>query len=176
MSITAIIGPMFAGKTSRIIEIANSKTDSGETVKMIKYSKDTRYNNCGDSLVVSHDDISYPADSVSSLSEMNIFEILESNVFIDEGQFFSDLREFSESCKRRGINVYISGLDTDYLQRKFPEIERVLPVSDNIERLTANCSVCGNEAEFTKRKIESDELILIGGNDFYEPVCKRCIL
>ena len=33
---------------------------------------------------------------------------------------------------------------------------------------------CGNSASFTKRKIESTEVELIGSGDIYEPVCREC--
>ena len=33
---------------------------------------------------------------------------------------------------------------------------------------------CGHDASFTKRKVENNEIELIGANDIYTAVCREC--
>jgi len=40
--------------------------------------------------------------------------------------------------------------------------------------LSAVCIDCGKEAAFTRRTVESNEIELIGGEESYKPVCRKC--
>ena len=85
-----IIGPMFSGKTSRIVEIYNQCKFCNISVDVINHSIDTRYD---DELLSTHDKIKIPCIKTHKL--MDLLEILNGDVIlINEGQFFSDLQEF----------------------------------------------------------------------------------
>lgn len=41
-------------------------------------------------------------------------------------------------------------------------------------KLSAVCVYCAHEAAFTLRTIDSQEIELIGGEESYKPVCRKC--
>jgi len=168
------IGPMFAGKTSSIIEDAN-KFSSGERL-IVNHAIDDRYNL---DHITSHDKVALPSSSYQTIADfIEKHKIaLENNevnaVFIDEGQFFVDLYEgvikLLDIYKK---NVFISGLDGDYQKKPFGDILKLIPHADDVIKLRAKCYKCGNPAPFTKRLISSDNQVLVGGKDTYQPSCR----
>ena len=48
----------------------------------------------------------------------------------------------------------------------------MIPISEDIKRLTALCNICGKKACFTKRITDDTGQILIGGSENYIPVCR----
>ena len=54
MSINLIIGPMFSGKSTELIRRFNRYTIGGKKCLLVKYERDTRYNN---SCIVTHDKV-----------------------------------------------------------------------------------------------------------------------
>ena len=90
-------------------------------------------------------------------------------VGIDEAQFLGE--ELVEVCTKLanlGKRVIVAGLDTDYRGRPFEPMPRLLAVAEEITKLLAICVRCGNPAEHTQRRVESDEMIVDGASDAYE--------
>lgn len=50
----------------------------------------------------------------------------------------------------------------------------LLPLAEKITKLTAVCAVCAADAPYTQRLSDNDEVELIGGDDLYRPVCRKC--
>lgn len=88
-----IIGPMYSGKTSKLIEIYKQCIFCNIPVCIINHSIDTRYH---DTMLSSHDRIMVPCLQANSLAEVwnNVYEndLLRNSdvILINEGQFFSD--------------------------------------------------------------------------------------
>ena len=83
-----IFGPMFAGKTTTLINEARNISNSN--ILCINHSTDNRYSE--NTFITSHDNIQIPCIAMSSLKiifENNISNI--NYIFINEGQFFPDL-------------------------------------------------------------------------------------
>ena len=97
-------------------------------------------------------------------------------ICINEGQFYNGLFDF---CKKSANNynkeIHVCGLDGDYLQNPFGEMLNLIPISENVKRLSALCKICnnGNLAFFTKRISNSKDQYLIGGKNEYIPVCRK---
>ena len=89
-----IIGPMYSGKTSKLIEIYNQCKLSNINVFVVNHHIDKRYD---DKLLSSHDKSKIPCiqtDKISHFIEENINNIPNNSVIlINEGQFFDDLFE-----------------------------------------------------------------------------------
>ena len=177
-----IIGPMFSGKTklliSRYYEISNNKNNF---ILVINYYKDTRYS--VDS-IVSHDGESIPAINISLLSIINsLFEISQSSeinlynyIFINEGQFFPDLKESVITLiERYNKNVVICGLDCDYKQEKFGQIWDLIPHADSIIKLQGKCNNCSNKSLFTHR-LSNESIQEVIGTRNYIPLCRNCYI
>lgn len=187
-----IIGPMYAGKTSKIIDIYKQCQFCNIPVVVINHSLDTRYDN---TMLSTHDKIMIPCIKTNKLTDIIDFKnkigaegvindekyalkrkVNEADVIlINEGQFFGDLCECVEHMLKQGKKIYIAGLDGDFERKKFGQIIDLIPLCDKITKLTSLCGICknGNLGIFSKRLTnEKDQTVI--GSDNYIPVCRRC--
>jgi thymidine kinase len=96
-------------------------------------------------------------------------------VGIDEAQFFDEsLVSVAQELANRGIRVIIAGLDTDYLGKPFGPIPALLAVAEDVQKVHAICVRCGSLANHSHRLSKSDELVVLGEKDVYEPLCRNC--
>ena len=152
--INIIIGCMFSGKSTETIRIIKRyKNLNTYNLLVINNSKDNRY---GESVISSHDLQQVESLALSELNSIrNDYRYKKSNViFIEEAQFFSDLYDFvTNAADNDDKEVYVIGLDGDYLRQPFGDIIRLIPHAENIKKLKALCLMCndGTEACFTKR-------------------------
>ena len=84
-------------------------------------------------------------------------------VAIDEGQFFEEIAEVAERLANAGVIVVVAALDGTFQRRPFGNILLLVPLAEQMTKLSAVCVECGKEAAFTKRIIESEEVEIIGG-------------
>jgi thymidine kinase len=164
-----IIGPMFSGKTTRIIEI--SKTYKNPAI--INYALDTRYHA---TMLSTHDNKMVPCIQTLKISTVICDKgVMDADaVLINEGQFFPDLYvSVLELCEKHNKTVYVCGLDGDFRRAPFGDLLNIIPLCDTIEKRSAICNKCKGVAIFTHRLIKSDEQVLIGSNE-YIPVCRTC--
>jgi thymidine kinase len=98
-------------------------------------------------------------------------------ILINEGQFFHDIVEFTtEMVEKRHKKVYICGLDGDFKREKIGKLLDLVPISDKVTKLRALCGQCkdGTPAPFSFRKSSSTEQVVIGADDIYIPLCRKC--
>lgn len=77
--------------------------------------------------------------------------------------------------KNYNCKLIYAGLDLDFLRNPFWGTLELAKLADKLIQLTAKCTRCKNEkAIFSKRIIQSKELIAIGGAESYQPSCKAC--
>lgn len=186
-----IIGPMFSGKTSRLVKIHKQCKFCNISVAVINHSTDNRYD---DKLLSTHDQVKIPCIKTERLFniwtdnidiENNIqdiprikdkFKVASSNVIlINEGQFFPDLEDFVKKLLECGKRVYVCGLDGDFERKKFGQILDLIPLCDKVTKLTSLCGLCksGTPGIFSKR-ITSEKAQTVVGSDNYIPVCRNC--
>lgn len=186
-----ILGGMYAGKTSRIVEIYKQCEFCNISVAVINHSIDNRYD---DELLSTHDQVKipciktdklldiYPNDicidsDISSIPRINDkLKIATSSVIlINEGQFFSDLEEFVKNLLSNNKKIYVCGLDGDFERKKFGQILDLIPLCDKVTKLTSLCSICknGTPGIFSKRITNEKEQTVVG-SDNYIPVCRSC--
>jgi thymidine kinase len=179
MSITLMLGAMFNGKTQSLISSYKFVKEILSDVLAVKPSLDTRFS---DSKIVAHDGESIPAISATLLSE--VFPLIKHNgfLFVDEGQFFSDLTESSVyMADVMGVHVYISALNGTHKREPWPVISTLIPHVTKMnwfsESMCTNCKCY--DACFTK-KIEcssstaTDSIIDVGGSEKYTCLCRKC--
>ena len=174
MSLVIIMGPMFSGKTSRLISMYNRLRESGEEqICVVNYLDDMRYGNTPQELV-SHDQTKIPCISCRLLAE--IPDTTSYNyLLVNEAQFFGDLRQFVlEAVEGRGIHVCLFGLDGDYRRRPIGQLLELIPYCDHVEKHTADCLKCSKPAIFTYRHSRETEMFVIGSHDKYQPLCRDC--
>ena len=179
-SLYIIIGCMFSGKTTEIIKICKKWESINKKVMCINYKEDIRYGN--DQHLYAHNGMKIKTINVLEFNEINMNDIKDVDVIlINEAQFFKGLKEFCiklvEEYKK---HVIVSGLDGDFKREPFGEICQLIPICDEVIKLTALCKICNNgtKAIFSKRIIEDKEykVIDIGGIEKYIPVCRKCYL
>jgi thymidine kinase len=172
-----IIGPMFSGKTSRLVEVYKQCKFCNISVSVINHSIDKRYDN---ELLSTHDKIKIPCTQTERISEFwnetNLTDNLIGDVIlINEGQFFEDLYECVIDMLEKGKKVYICGLDGDFERKKFGAILDLIPLCDKVNKLTSLCSICknGTPGIFSMRLTNEKEQTVVG-SDNYIPVCRKC--
>lgn len=172
-----IIGPMFSGKTSRLVEIYKHYTENTSyRVLVINYIGDKRYH---ETMLSTHDNIYIPCEYSKTLSTwLNIERIAEVDVIlINEGQFFDDLCECVHiMVEELHKKVYVCGLNGDYRREKIGGILDLIPICDKIVNLTSKCSLCNGVALFSYRKNDNASQYVIGSSDIYMPLCRCCYL
>jgi thymidine kinase len=168
-----IIGPMFSGKTTKLMNIALSYMRNGDSVLCITHESDTRY---GHTRIISHDKESIDAHAMPLLRDaFGLHEYTKCRyVCIEESQFFDDLVasviKMVETDKK---HVIVCGLDGTYERKPFANIMELVPLADTVEKLAGLCNVCGDRATFSKRLVESTGDILVGGAEMYMNVCRK---
>ena len=190
-----ILGGMYAGKTSRLVEIYKQCKFCSIPVVVINHSIDTRYDDEEDeSLLSTHDKVKIPcikteklfdiwSDNISLEEDIKIIPRIKDKVnvatseviLINEGQFFQDLEEFVKILLKYDKKVYVCGLDGDFERKKFGQILDIIPLCDKVTKLTSLCSICknGNTGIFSKRITTEKEQTIVG-SDNYIPVCRSC--
>jgi thymidine kinase len=170
--IELILGPMFSGKSTRLIEQMRKYVYKAKKTIMVKYYADQRYSEKSE--VVTHDLIKY--DSINCKLLRNSFDTLKQYdvIGIDEGQFFADLVEVCEELALMGKIILIAALNGDFRMEPFPVIQRIISKSDKIKLLKAYCFNCHKDAKFSLRIVQSNETVLIGAGEAYKPACREC--
>ena len=170
-----ILGCMFSGKTTKLLEIYHMYKICDVECCVINYYKDRRYH---EELLSTHDHKMIPCINVKCLHDAFTPENIEKyKVFlVNEGQFFTDLYdEIIRMVDVHNKKVYVCGLDGDYNQSSFGTLISLIPKCDNYSKLHAICKMCkdGTPASFSKRITSEKEQEVIG-SDNYIPVCRKC--
>ena len=170
--IEVVCGSMFSGKTEELIRRLRRAQFANQKIAIFKPTVDNRYS---DVEVVSHDfhkltstPIQDPADMLKVGPEIQV-------VGVDEAQFFGDsLVEVCQTLANRGIRVIVAGLDMDYLGQPFGPMPRLMAVAEDVQKVHAICVKCGALATYSHRLSKSQDLVLLGEKDVYEPLCRAC--
>lgn len=176
-----IAGPMFSGKTEELIRQAKRAVIGKKEVQIFKHGLDNRYGK--DEKIYTHDGISFNAEIVSKASD--ILERLKSTteiVAIDEGQWFgNDLIPVVDKLLDLRKKVIISGLALTFDRQSFEPIPTLMAMADKVTKLSAICSICGEEAVFHKRLTNDKNLDskvidpkFVGKSDIYQARCREC--
>lgn len=177
-SLTVYCGPMYAGKTTALIAELEAGIEDQKSILVIKPAIDNRY---GEEDIVSHDGTSLQKTTGHKVRRLGVLEYLENQdlenvdlLLIDEAQFFGVLcTTYISEYLKAGIDVVAVGLDLDSEGKPFGSMPHLLSLANNVYKLAGICSVCGDEATRTFRKltVNSTEQVLIGGSETYDPRC-----
>ncbi len=172
-----IIGPMFAGKSSFLLNYERKSILAKREVIVVKHSFDQRYTS--ESKLSNHDGHLSNTKGITCNNLMEHINLLKTFnvILIDEGQFFADLPGLLEHLHNDNgsVNhVVISGLSGDFQRKPFDSISLSIPLVDKVTYLTAICVKCGQDAPFSKRIVNSEDKTLVGAMESYEPRCRHC--
>ncbi len=171
-SIEVITGSMFSGKTEELIRRLRRAQFAGLKVEIFKPSLDRRYS---ETRVVSHDDKSIVSTPVDNASAILLLAGIVDVVGIDEAQFFDNsIVEVCNKLADDGIRIVAAGLDMDFMGKPFGPMPALLSIAEYVTKVHAICMRCGNLAQYSFRKSEEEQVVLLGEKNIYEPLCRNC--
>ena len=170
--IETVCGSMFSGKSEELIRRLKRAKIANQRVEIFKPQIDNRYD---DEDIVSHDKNRIRSTPVNNSQHILLLAENVEVVGIDEAQFFDEeLPQVCEILAGKGIRVIVAGLDKDYLGKPFGPMPNLMAISDYVTKLHAICVQCGGLATHSYRKSASDDRVLLGEKDIYEPRCRSC--
>ena len=177
--ITLIYGPMFSGKTTKLLELYNNNVSlyGQEKCVALNYKLDTRY---GENQIITHD-----GKKIDCISLINIDDFITNEktrsiilnaqfIFINEGQFFENIdKTVLHLHNTLGKDVILCGLDLDYKREQFGSMMNLISSATNVYALKGTCKLCKGASEFSHRTVNNYLQILIGYSQ-YIPLCQQC--
>jgi len=168
--IEVICGSMFSGKTEELIRRLKRAQFAKQKVEIFKPSIDTRYH---EEMVISHDANEIRSTPVTSAAMIRLLAQDCDVVGIDEGQFFDD--EIIAVCNdlaNSGIRVIVAGLDMDFKGNPFGPMPALMATAEYVTKVHAVCTRTGNLANYSFRKANNNNLVLLGETEEYEPLSR----
>lgn len=195
------LGPMYAGKTTKLMDMYNSNKDFNKVIidfELIEYCYEgilKNHNNiqhyaiktqrlyntlsiykCKGNLALSHDLISVYDPTLLNDDVLCVIKDKVENansLYINEAQFFPDLYDFVLEQLHKKKDIYLYGLDGDFRQKKMGSLLELIPHCDFVCKMNSICHRCNSDAIFSKRIVDNDELYLPDENA-YIPLCRNC--
>ncbi len=169
--ITAIVGPMFSGKSTELLRRLERAKIAGKRVALLRPETDTRPRLTHNKARVDIEPMSLPSLDFFDPSGYDV-------IGIDEGQFFADLSRFANEYAAAGAHVIVTGLPLTSELQPFASIVDLLPFAEEILRLNAVCARCGSDyGAFTHFKAgRKTQEVLVGGSDLYDSLCRECYM
>ncbi len=168
--IEVICGSMFSGKTEELIRRLKRAQFARQKVEIFKPTIDVRYD---EDKVVSHDANEIRSTPVPAAANIPILADGCDVVGIDEAQFFDD--EIVRVCNdlaNKGVRVIVAGLDMDFKGNPFGPIPNLMATAEYVTKVHAVCTKTGNLAQYSHRINKSDDLVLLGETEDYEPLSR----
>ena len=169
---------MFAGKTEELLRRVRRAVIAGRRVVVIGHALDTRH---GADRLASHVGLDFPALAASTPDALEPLIPDDAEVVaIDEAQFFGvGLLPVVDRLAARGIVVIVAGLDVTFDGEPFEPLPSLMALAESVDKLTAICLVCGEEAVYHVKVAgsEADSSSLtaanVGGTETYQARCRR---
>ena len=174
-------GAMGSGKTIDLLKVAHNYEEKGQKALILTAGIDYRY---GVGKVTTRIGLQREAEIFNK--DVNIFELVKNYIYkpdsilIDESQFLTKehVNQISDIVDILDIPVMCYGLRADFRLEFFEGSLYLMAIADKIEEIKTVCE-CGAKATCNMRMINGKatnkgEKILIGGNDSYKSVCRKC--
>ncbi len=177
-------GAMGCSKTAQALITKFNYEERNMKVLLLKPSVDTRD---GANTVRSRIGLHQEAYSIGK--DENIYEKYEREhaecnvIIVDECQFLTpeQVDQLSDIVIKKNIPVLCFGLSTDFTTHLFPGSKRLFEIAESISEIKSVCT-CGAKATVNARLDENGKIVtegsqvLLGGNDRYVAMCRRCWL
>lgn len=180
---------MNSGKSGMLLMQAHQFEERGIPFLCLKSIIDTRD---GEDVIVSR--VGIKRECISIDVNDNIYDLIYNYmanailegmekplwVLVDECQFLSkeQVDQLAMIVDKLSINVMCYGLRTDFTTNLFEGSKRLMELADSIEEVKTLCH-CGNKAIVNARfnngeLVTEGDQIVIGGNDMYTSICRKC--
>jgi len=191
-----IVGPMFSGKTERLISRLHRAQYARKRVRILKPAHDTRTQGTIASRAVNPDGSIEVTATLSAMMVRNAADFAraiaddEYDVLaVDEAQFFPldepmadslgwfgrAIRELLRAKAKTELRIIIAGLDMDFAEAPFGPIPGLLAMADSVEKLTGVCMICGSDGGYiSHRIIPGAKQLVVGDAGEYQVRCRAC--
>lgn len=176
--LTIFAGPMYSGKTTKLIKLVEVLKDDGKKVLTVKPNIDTRYTKRP--RLASHDLKTVKATFVDRNKPEELLKMAAkdhiNHVIIDELNFFHPKKTIPviKELLKRGVGITGSGLAYDYRKKPFGSTLALSKIADHLVWLYAICQKCGAPAQHTERVGGGTGQVVVGATDLYIASCKKC--
>lgn len=184
--ITLICGPMFSGKSTALLQKIERGVYGKKSVALIRPKKDNRK-------YFTHSDGNSTLEKLIRDKKVKLYEI-EGEISDEQVQTILDLYQIVcvdeyfmiKGCKKfcttmsvlPHTDLYFAGLLSTSENTLFPEAVDILPYCDEILKLNSVCLDCGSNHGSYSAFIgaEKKDLIVVGDENLYKPVCRKCYM
>ena len=177
-------GAMGCSKTAQALITKFNYEERNMKVLLLKPAVDNRD---GANTVKSR--IGLKEEAVAIRDNENVYEKYEKYysdcnvIIVDECQFLTpeQVDQLADIVIEKNIPVLCFGLSTDFTTHLFPGSKRLFEIAESISEIKSVCT-CGAKATVNARIDASGRIVtegsqvLIGGNDSYVAMCRRCWL
>jgi thymidine kinase len=162
--IEIILGPMYSGKTTRLMEMHETTPGLIVDFSLGLLEKGTLKNHDGRTMEC------LTCHHLNLLGDIHSYN----RVYINEAQFFPDLIDFIRKYEY-SKHICLFGLDGDYKREPFGQIHLAISYCDTLTKLQGTCFHCNAPSCFSKR-ITTDTNQVLMDETAYVPVCRKCYL
>jgi thymidine kinase len=168
--LTAIVGPMFSGKSTELLRRLERARIAGKRVVLIKPEEDIRKYLTHNGLETSLKTIYL--DNLRDFGDWDKYDVIG----IDEGQLLKGLTIVTCFGYNKGRHILVAGLTLTSERKLFADMLTVMAEAEEIVRLNAVCMRCGSEyGTYSFYKFnDKDRDIKVGGEEDYEALCREC--
>ena len=177
-------GAMGCSKTAQALITKFNYEERNMRVLLLKPAIDTR-----DGANIVRSRIGLQQDAITVGSEEDLHKLYlekysdRDGIIVDECQFLTpeQVDELSDIVIERNIPVLCFGLSTDFTTHLFPGSKRLFEIAESISEIKSVCT-CGAKATVNARLDDNGKIVtegsqvLLGGNDRYVAMCRRCWL
>lgn len=174
-------GAMGSGKTIDLLKVAYNYRERNQSVLIYTASIDNRYEVGKITTRIGiQSDAKIFDKNTNFYKDISEMEEKPDCILIDEAQFLEEKHalQLTDVVDYLKIPVICYGLRTDFRMKFFAGSKALMEVADKIEEIKTICE-CGQKATINMRLIDGvptveGAKILIGGNDSYKSVCRKC--
>lgn len=168
---TIFTGPMFGSKTTRLFAVLDRYKYQKRNIVAFKPMIDDRYSAAN---ISTHSGASMPARVVKNGIDIHHYMTHHDKydvVAVDEAFMIPGVSWTLIDLFKKGKTIVVSSLDLSATGKAFDELEAMFPWATHIEKCPAVCTVCGQDAYYTHKKVKELDEIAVGGSELYEPRC-----
>lgn len=191
-----IVGPMFSGKTERLIARLHRAQYARKRVRILKPAHDTRTQGSIASRAVTPDgqvEVTATLSAIMVRTASDFARAVADDGFdvlaVDEAQFFPldepmtdslgwfgrAIRELLRARADSDLRIIVAGLNMDFAEAPFGPMPGLLAMADTVEKLTGVCMICGSDDGFISHRIvPGGAQLVVGDAGEYQVRCRAC--